>query len=465
VRYRDAPDDDRPAMTAPSRMTSRLPPALGYPDFRRFLAARFIVSLAVEMQTVAVGYQVYQVTRNPLDLGLIGLSQFLPFVVFVFPAGHLADSLDRRRIVALCYVALAVCSGLLAVFTLNGLQSAGPVLLVMVLFGTARAFLSPTNQSLLPNLVEPRHLGGAVALGSSLLQIATIVGPAIGGLLFVAGPDVVYGTVLVLVAGGAVLVSGLRTGGRGSRPRDPLSVETLLSGIRFVRSRPIVLGSISLDLFAVLFGGATALLPVYASDILAVGPAGLGLLRAAPAVGAVVSAALLATLPVTRRVGRWMLGMVAVFGLSTLVFGVSTSFLLSLAALAVLGAADQVSVYVRHLLVQLVTPDAIRGRVSAVNAVFIGASNELGEFESGVTAAWWGAVPAVVVGGVATIVIAGLWTVLFPSLRRLDRFPEADSGESLSGGARAVDPVGSQESRPATGEVPPQLPGEAGSAE
>lgn len=453
-------------MTSLLRLRDRLPPAVGYPDFRRFLVARFVVSLAVQMQTVAVGFQVYQVTHNPFDLGLIGLSQFLPFVILILPAGHLADSLDRRRIVTACYAALALCAVLLVAFTWNGLQSATPVLLVMVLFGTARAFLSPTNQSLVPNLVEPRHLGGAVALSSSLLQVATIVGPAIGGLLFVLGPDVVYGSVLVLAIVGTFLVSGLRSGGRGRRPREPLSVATLLSGIRFVRSRPIVLGSISLDLFAVLFGGATALLPVYATDVLHVGSTGLGLLRAAPAVGAVGCAAVLATWPPARRVGRLMFAMVAVFGLSTLAFGVSTSFPLSLAALAVLGAADQVSIWIRHLLVQLATPDAIRGRVSAVNAVFIGASNEVGEFESGVTAAWWGAVPAVLVGGAATLVVAAVWTVIFPSLRRLDRFPEAEDAVAAAAATATAGVDGVLAALdPGDVEAAPPLRGEAGSAE
>ncbi len=404
-------------------MSSRLPRVLHHADFRRYLAARLAGAFGAQMLIVALGYQVYQLTRNPLDLGLIGLSQFLPFVVLVLPAGQAADHLDRRRIMAACYALLAACAVLLAVLTLVGLPSAWPIFAVMTLFGVARAFSMPTGQALLPNLVPTEEFGNAIAVTSSTGQIATIAGPALGGLLFLAGPAVVYVVVAVMIALGSLLLLGVRGGGRSERVREPISLRTVLSGVVFVRSHPVVLGSISLDLFAVLFGGATALLPVYASDILHVGPTGLGVLRAAPAVGAAVCAAILSARPVTRHVGIWMFGGVAVFGASTLVFGISTSFPLTLAALTVLGAADMVSVYVRHLLVQLTTPDAIRGRVSAVNAVFIGASNELGEFESGVTAAWWGTVPAVLVGGVATVIVAAAWSWLFPSLRTLQRFP------------------------------------------
>ncbi|HEX5149561.1 MAG TPA: MFS transporter, partial [Candidatus Limnocylindrales bacterium] len=263
----------------------------------------------------------------------------------------------------------------------------------------------------------------AVAVNSSLGQVATIAGPAIGGALVLLGVEVAYALSLVLLSIGVVLVIGLRGGGRDEVSREPVSIDTLLSGVRFVRSHPVVLGSISLDLFAVLFGGATALLPIYAGEILDVGPVGLGVMRAAPAVGAAILAAVVALRPIRRNVGRWMFGGVAAFGLATIVFGLSTSLAVSLAALVVMGAGDMVSVYIRHLLVQLETPDAIRGRVSAVNSVFIGASNELGEFESGLTAAWWGIVPAVVVGGAATMAVATVWARLFGVLWRLDRFP------------------------------------------
>jgi MFS family permease len=404
-------------------MTERLPSALRHADFRRFLAAHLLANIGAEMVTVAVGYQVYQLTHNPLDLGLIGLSQFLPFVVLVLPAGQAADRLDRRRIVTACYAILALCDVALTWFSVTGVSSPVPIFAVMALFGTTRAFNMPTGQALLPNLVPRADFGSAVAINSSAFQVATIAGPAIGGVVFLAGAGVVYGSVAILMAAASVLTLSLAAGGRSEGTREPLTARALFSGISFVRRRPVVLGSISLDLFAVLFGGATALLPVYASDILRVGPTGLGILRAAPAIGGAACAAVLSTRPLTRHVGRTMFVAVAVFGAATLVFGLSASFFLSLAALAVMGAADMVSVYVRHLLVQLETPDAIRGRVSAVNAVFIGASNELGEFESGVTAAWFGTIPAVLVGGIATIVVAGLWTWLFPSLRRLDRFP------------------------------------------
>ncbi len=395
-------------------------------EFTRFLAARFLATLAVQMQTVAVGWQVYEVTRNPLDLGLVGLSQFLPFVLLILPAGHLADSRDRRRILGACFALECACALLLLGFAAQGLESARPVFAVMVLFGIARAFAMPTGQALLPNLVPRAQFGTAVALNSSTWQVSTIAGPALGGIVYLAGAPVVYASVAALLAIAAAMVFGLREGGRDDgRIAEPPGWQSLLSGLRFVRSRRLVLGAISLDLFAVLFGGATALLPVYAADVLHVGPAGLGWLRTAPGIGAALCGLALGLWPMTRRVGRWMFGGVVVYGLATLVFGASTSFWLSLGALGAMGAGDMVSVYVRHLLVQLETPDEIRGRVSAVNAVFIGASNELGEFESGVTAAWFGTVPAVILGGCATLAVAGLWSRLFPELARMDRFPGA----------------------------------------
>ena len=397
--------------------------ALRQPDLRRYLAARFLVGMATQVQTVAVGWQVFSVSGDPLDLGLVALSQFLPFIVLILPAGHVADQYDRRRVQLATYLLLAVCSAALLGFALTGIDDVRPVFAVMVLFGIARAFNQPTSQALLPNLVAPDAFPRAVAANSTLGQVAMIAGPALGGILVIAGVEVAYALSVVLLVVGALLVVRLRAGGREGAVREQVSWSTLLSGIHFVRSRPVVLGSISLDLFAVLFGGATALLPIYAGEILDVGPAGLGLMRAAPAVGAGMLAAVLTVRPLTRHVGGWMFGGVATFGVATIVFGISTVFAVSLAALVVMGAADVVSVYIRHLLVQLETPDAIRGRVSAVNAVFIGASNELGEFESGVTAAWWGVVPSVVIGGFATIAVAGIWTRLFPVLWRLDRFP------------------------------------------
>jgi MFS family permease len=402
--------------------------ALAYPDLRRYLSARFVVAIGLQMLTVAVGWQVYEQTRNPLDLGLIGLSQFLPFIVLILPAGHAADRYDRRRIQMACYLTYAAAGIILLVLSLAEVRSTLPVFGVMAVFGTARAFNQPTSQSLLPNLVPAAALGNAVALNTSLFQLATISGPAVAGLLILLGTEVVYAVVTVLFLGGALVVIGLKAGGRGEHPAEPLTLASLLSGISFVRGSRPVLGSISLDLFAVLFGGATALLPAFASDILHVGPTGLGLLRAAPAVGAAAVGVFLAARPIRTGIGRWLFGGVAVFGAATIVFGLSRSFALSMVALAVLGGADMVSMYIRHLLVQLQTPDAIRGRVSAVNAVFIGASNELGEFESGLTAAWWGILPAVMVGGFASLAVAVVWARLFPMLWHLDRCPAPEGG-------------------------------------
>jgi len=397
---------------------------MAHPGFLRYLLSRTAVSIAVQMQTVAVGWQIYAITKSPLDLGLIGLSQFLPFVLLVLPAGQVADRKNRARILVACFALEFVCALLLLAFTLSGMAVAWPVFAVMVLFGTARAFAMPAGQALLPNLVPPELFPRAVAIHSSTWQVSVIVGPAIGGLVYLAGPEVVYGSVAALLAFAVAMMVGLRAA--PPAPSDePDSWHTLLEGLRFVYRRKIIFGALSLDLFAVLFGGATALLPAYASDVLDVGPDGLGILRAAPGVGAALVALLFAMRPVTRNVGSAMFAGVAVFGVATVVFGVSESFWLSLAALVILGGADMVSVYIRHLLVQLETPDAIRGRVSAVNAVFIGASNELGEFESGLTAAWWGLKPAVVVGGIASVAIAGLWMRWFPDLRAMDRFPGA----------------------------------------
>jgi MFS family permease len=410
--------------------------ALRHPGFTGFLASRFLAVFAVQMQTVAVGWQVYAIRHDPLDLGLVGLSQFLPFVPLVLVAGHVADHFNRRKILALCYTLQVLCALALLWFSLSGLNVVWPVFAVMVVFGITRAFAMPASQAILPNLVPVESFGNAVALNSSAFQVATIAGPTLGGLLYLAGPQVVYAVVAGLLIVASILMATAKVreaniaAAAGNAaisperiPPDSESWHAVLEGLRFVRSRPVVLGAISLDLFAVLLGGATALLPAYARDVLHVGPTGLGLLRTAPGVGAALMAVVLTFSPMTRHVGRWMFAGVGLFGVATVMLGLSQVFIVSLVALLLLGIGDMASVYIRHMLVQLETPDAIRGRVSAVNGVFIGASNELGEFESGLTAAWFGLIPAVVIGGVATLAVALLWMRLFPALRRIDHFP------------------------------------------
>jgi len=396
--------------------------ALTYANFRHYAAARFLTTLAVQMQSVAIGWQVYEATGNPLDLGLVGLAQFLPFVMLVLPAGQVADRIDRKLILALCYGVETLCAILLLAWSLWSIDAVWPVFAVLVLFGCARAFAMPTSQAITPNLVPRITFPNAIALNSSMSHVATIAGPALGGVFYVFGPSVVYAVVSVTLGIAVLLMQRVRLPAM-VRSIEPANWHAVLEGLRFVRHRPVILGAMSLDLFAVLFGGAVALLPVFARDVLETGPEGLGLLRTAPAVGAAVTATLLVFYPITRHVGHWLFAGVTVFGIAIVVFGLSTSFLVSLLALSVMGAGDMVSVYIRHMLIQLETPDAIRGRVSAVSAVFIGASNELGEFESGVTAVWWGIVPAVIVGGTATLVVTGLWSRLFPSLWTMDALP------------------------------------------
>lgn len=396
---------------------------LRYRKFTLFLAARLLSIVAVQMQSVAVGWQVYAITADPLDLGLIGLVQFAPFVPLVLVAGQAADQFDRRRILMACYAVQMLCGLLLIGFTGSGMRAVWPVFAVMALYGSARAFMMPAGQAVVVNLVPPERFGQALALHTAVFQVGMVTGPVAGGLLYLAGPTVVYATVAALLAIAGLLMLAIGRGSRDPGRRPPPSGAGLLEGLRFVRSRPAILGAISLDLFAVLFGGATALLPAYANDVLRVGPSGLGFLRTAPGFGAICTGLLLAYRPITRRVGLWMFGGVALFGAGAVVLGLSRSYALALFVLALMGAGDMVSVYVRHLLVQVETPDAIRGRVSAVNSVFIGASNELGEFESGLTAAWFGLVPAILVGGGATLAVVLIWMRVFPALRTMDEFP------------------------------------------
>lgn len=393
-----------------------------------YLSSRVLGTLAVQMQSVAVGWQVYQMTHSLFALGLIGLAQFAPFLLLILWAGHIADTHNRRNIIVCCIGAQLLTSALLLAFTWSGSSIVWPVFAILVVFGSARAFMMPASQAVLKNLVPHESFSQAVALSSSSFHVAVITGPVLGGLLYTLGPATVY-----LVAASLLVLSVITMAMTTSAPQvmntAPVSWSTLLEGLRFVWSRPIVLGAISLDLFAVLFGGATALLPAYAHDILHTDASGLGWLRTAPGAGAAICSIALAFFPIKRRVGAWMFGGVAVFGLATLTLGWTANFSIALIALCLLGAGDMVSVYIRHLLVQYETPDAIRGRVSAVNAVFIGASNELGEFESGITAGWLGLVRAIFLGGAATLAVTGLWALLFPVLSKMDRFPHHEAEE------------------------------------
>ena len=399
---------------------------LSFRDFRFFLGMRLPATLAVQMQSVAVGWQVYDISHKPLSLGLVGLAQFLPVFGLALVTGHVADRFNRHVIAALCLGLQLLCALFLLALAQFGSGNLWPIYGVLILFGTARAFAGPATQSLLPNLVPRALLSRAFALNSSSFQAMTIGGPALGGLIYAFGPTRVYAAsaaLFLMSIASALLI------------RAPLVVRevkgvdwsSLIAGIRFIRARPAIAGAISLDLFAVLFGGATALLPVYARDILAIGPQGLGLLRSAPAIGAVLVGLLLAHRSLGRRAGRTMFFAVALFGIATITFGLSRNFGLSLAALVMLGAADMISVFVRQILVQRSTPDAMRGRVNAVNSVFIGASNELGEMESGLTAAWIGTVEAVVAGGIGTLLVMGVWLWRFPQLLAIDRLEEIES--------------------------------------
>jgi MFS family permease len=395
--------------------------AFRYPNFRYATTARFLSVASSEMQAVAVGWQIFNLTHRPLDLGLVGLAQFAPGIFLFLLAGHSADRISRQRILLACYGGFSLCSLLLLGLTLHGVTAVWPIYVVLLGNGVVRAFLGPASQAFLPLLVTEEHFPNAVAWDSSIAKTAAILGPVAGGLVYslARSPVPVYSAAVVAYLTALLLASRiqLRT---LIRPRPAASVAIVLQGLRYIWHNKLILGSISLDLFAVLLGGAVALLPVYASEILKTGPYGLGLLRSAPGAGAVLMALALARFPLRRRVGLAMFGCVFGFGVFTLVFGLSRNLALSLLALALIGGFDMVSVFVRQTLVQLATPDDMRGRVSAVNWIFIGASNELGQFESGLTAQWFGTVPAVVLGGLGTIGIVLLWSWLFPSLRRVD---------------------------------------------
>lgn len=409
-----------------------------HPAFVQFWFARIASGFGFQMLSVAVGWQIYEITGRALDLGLIGLVQFIPSVVLALPAGHVADQFERRRIVLLGQIVdLLAIAVLAALSLLHAAHEAGILALVFVI-GVAKAFEFPAMQSMLPALVPPALLGRAMAVNGSAGQAAMIMGPALGGLLYVAGPGVVYVVCALLYLAAVLLMSRLRYE-QAQPKREPATLKTLFAGVHFIRARPDVLGVISLDLFAVLLGGATALLPIFAKDVLHTGPWGLGLLRAAPAVGALLMSVWLARHNLERRVGTLMFASVAGFGVATLVFAVSTWLWLSLVALFALGAFDMVSMVIRGALVQLDTPDDMRGRVSAVNAIFINTSNQLGEFESGLLAAWLGAVNATLIGGIGTLVVVGLWMWMFPSLRRRQKLhAEPDPAEAAEHAANTL---------------------------
>ncbi|MGO9953294.1 MAG: MFS transporter [Dissulfurispiraceae bacterium] len=395
------------------------PSVLQHKPFALFLCARAATFMAFQMLGVAVGWQIYAITGSALYLGLIGLVQFMPMFLLTLVVGHVADRYDRRRITRICQTVEGLAAGALALASFSGWQSKASILVSIFIIGATRAFEGPTMQALLPGLVPTELIPRAAAWSASATQTAVIIGPALGGFLYAAGPSAVYATAGILFLAASVFIALIRIE-RITSKHAPISIRSLFAGISFIRSRKEILGAISLDLFAVLLGGATALLPIYARDILVTGPWGLGLLRSAPAVGALMMSVLLARRPLQRRVGRTMFIAVAVFGAATIIFALSTSFILSLASLVVLGASDVISVVIRQSLVQIGTPDEMRGRVSSVNSMFIGTSNQLGEFESGVTAAIFGVVPAVLIGGIGTIIVVILWMRFFPKLAQID---------------------------------------------
>jgi MFS family permease len=393
--------------------------AFRHSSYARFFFARFLGAFATQILSVSVGWQMYDKTGSTFYLGLIGLVQFLPSLLLILVTGSVADRYNRRVIVAACMVLSALCGGALLALTIADAFEPTIVFAILVVFGIERAFAAPAVQSLSPNLVPPKDLSNAVAWNSSSWQTASIVGPVAGGLLYGLSSTVAYSVCFLFFVAAAILVFTI--------PRPPqrmsnkaVTRDSLLAGFRFIFGEKVVLGAISLDLFAVLLGGAIALMPVFARDILTLGPWGLGLLRAAPGVGAIIVAIALASFPIRHNAGTFMFIGVALFGVGTILFGLSETAWVSIAALMLMGAADMASVYVRETLIALWTPDEVRGRVNAVNMVFVGASNELGEFRAGTMAHFIGPVPAVVVGGIGTLAVAVIWALGFPQLRKID---------------------------------------------
>jgi MFS family permease len=404
-------------MPAPDPRAGRA--AFTHPAFVLFQVARFLIVAAMEMQAVAVGWQVYEITKRPLDLGLVGLAQFFPAIVLFPISGHASDRYERRNVLTVCYAGFALCFALLLALAWGGMHSIAAIYVVLILLGVFRSFNGTASRSILPQLVPEEHFPNAVAWNATTFQTATILGPSLGGILYAAshGPSAVYATATLTAI--IAFISALRIKPESkARPREPMTFKTVFAGLDFIWRKKLILGAISLDLFAVLLGGAVALLPVYAREILHTGPWGLGLLRTAPGVGAAIMAVLLAHRPLRGRSGVTLLWAVAGFGVLTIVFGLSRSLIVSLIALLLLGASDMISVIIRATLTQLATPDEMRGRVTAVDMIFIGTSNEFGQFESGVTAQWFGTVPAVVLGGIGTLAVIVIWAWLFPELRQ-----------------------------------------------
>ncbi len=411
--------------------------AFTHPGFVLFQIARFLIVAAVEMQAVAVGWQVYEITKRPLDLGYVGLAQFLPAILLFPVSGHVSDRFERRHVLSACYAGYAVCFGLLLALAQRGGHPIHSIYVVLILIGVVRSFNSTASRAILPQLVPGEHFSNAVAWNASIFQAATILGPSFGGILYAAfhGPSIVYGVALLTAIGATVSSFRIKPDVRARASSSDLATsrsmtfKTVFAGLHYIWNKKLILGAISLDLFAVLLGGAVALLPVYAREILHTGPWGLGLLRTAPGVGAAIMAVLLAHWPLRGRSGPTLLWSVAGFGIFTIIFGVSRSLTISLIALLLLGASDMISVIIRATLTQLATPDEMRGRVTAVDMIFIGTSNEFGQFESGVTAQWFGTVPAVVLGGVGTLVVIAVWAWLFPELRHAGELSAIQSEE------------------------------------
>ena len=429
-----APEPAAEAEKPPGTLPARGLAAFASRDFRRYQMARAAVIIGAEAQTIAVAWQVYSITHRALDLGYTGLALFLPALVFLLPAGHAADRYDRRHIILLCYSLQVVCTGALLAIAVLGVRDVRLIYAVLVLIGAGRAFSAPASSALIPHLVPEGHFVNAVTWGAAIFQFANIAGPAIGGILFTlplthiaggvlganfAGAGIVYIATLASLVTFLVLIGSLNVR-LGRMEHREVSLKVIFAGFQYVRRSQILLGALSLDLFVVLLGGATALMPIFAQEILHTGPKGLGMLRAAPAVGALTISLLLARYPLRRNAGIRLFVCVGIFGAATILFGLAHNLALSLAALAIAGAADMISVVIRSSVLQLATPPEMRGRVSAVNSMFLGASNELGEFESGVTAQWLGAVRATIAGGIGAMMVTGLWTIFFPSLRNAD---------------------------------------------